>query len=32
MVHSPRKVSARVMDCEDSAVWKPRPFAGIIVD
>lgn len=20
------------MDCEESAVWKPRPLAGIIVD
>lgn len=32
VVHSPRKVSARVMDCDESAVWKPRPLAGMIVD
>lgn len=25
-------MSARVMDCEESAVRKPRPLAGIIVD
>lgn len=31
-VRSPRNVSARLMDCEESAVWKPRPLAGIIVD
>lgn len=25
-------MSARLIDCEDSAVWKPRPVAGIMVD
>ena len=31
-MHLPRKVFARLMDCEDRAVCRPLPEAGMMVD
>ena len=32
VMYRPRKVSARLMDWEERAVFKPLPLAGMIVD